>query len=90
MNIIYTVPRTSIEKHLTESQRNSGGDAIKVLHIDEDPEQLNYVKRFLEEIEESLKIESIASSDEIPSIIMNGTFDAILARAGMSASSRSR
>ena len=63
---------------MTKSQRNSGGDTIKVLHLDEDPERLNYVKRFLEKMEESLKIESIASPDEIPSMILNGMFDAIL------------
>jgi len=64
---------------LTKSQRGIGGDAIKVLHLNEDPVQLNCVKRFLEEMEECLKIESIASPDEIPSMLLNGTFDAILA-----------
>jgi len=64
---------------LIESQRSGGEGAIRVLHIDENPEQLNYVKRILEEMEESLEIESIASPEEIPSMLLNGTFDAILA-----------
>ena len=51
---------------------------IRILHVHDDPEQLRYVKRFLEEMEESLKIESIASPAEIPSMLLNGTFDAIL------------
>jgi DNA-binding NtrC family response regulator len=51
---------------------------IRVLHVHDDTEELRYVKRFLEETEESLKIESIASPDEISSILLNGTFDAIL------------
>jgi len=72
-----------IEIHLTKSQRGIGGDAIKVLHINEDPVQLDCVKRFLEEREECLEIESIASPDEILSMILNGTFDAILANYGM-------
>ena len=63
---------------MTKSQRGIGGDAIKVLHINEDPVQLDSVKRFLEEREECLEIESIASPDEIPSMILNGMFDAIL------------
>ena len=44
---------------------------------------MDCVKRFLEEIEECLKIESIASPDEIPSMLLNGTFDAILANYRM-------
>ena len=51
---------------------------IRVLHFHDDTEQLRYVKRNLEEMEGSLKIESIASPDEIPSMLLNGTFDAIL------------
>jgi PAS domain-containing protein len=34
-------------------------------------------------MEECLKIESIASPDDIPSMLLNGTFDAILANYGM-------
>ena len=49
-----------------------------MLQLDEDREQLNYVKLFLEEMEKSLKIESIGSPDEIPSMLLNDTFDAIL------------
>ena len=51
---------------------------IRVLHFHDDTEQLRYVKCILEEMEGSLKIESIASPDEIPSMLLNGTFDAIL------------
>ena len=68
---------------MTEGQRIGGGGAIKVLHIDEDPEQLNYVKRFLGEREESLEIESIASPEEIPSMLLDGRFDAVLVNYGV-------
>jgi len=68
---------------LTKSHGYRAGGAIRVLHIDESPEQLNYVKRILEEIEESLKIETIASPDEIPSMLRDGTFDAVLANYGV-------
>ncbi len=37
----------------------------------------------MEELEEGLEIESIVSPDEIPSMILNGTFDAILANYRM-------
>lgn len=56
---------------------------IRVLHVHDDPEQVRCVKHILEEMEECLKIESIASPAEIPSMLLNGTFDAILANYSM-------
>ncbi len=68
---------------MIEGYGNRGEGIINVLHLGDDPEQLNNVKRFLEEMEECLKIESIASPAEIPSMLLKGTFDAILANYGM-------
>lgn len=51
---------------------------IRILHVHDDPEHLRYVKHILEAMEKRLKIESNVSPDEIPSMLLSETYNAIL------------
>jgi len=51
---------------------------IRVLHVHDDPEQLRYVKRFLEAAGRDIIVESVISPAEAPTRLLNGVFDAVL------------
>ncbi len=51
---------------------------IRVLHVNDDTEQLRYVRRFLEAMERDIRIESVISPEEVPAKLLKGAFNAVL------------
>lgn len=53
-------------------------DVIKVLHVDDEPEQLSFAKKFLEKFDPSLKVMSVSSPEEAKCLLRQKTFDCIV------------
>ena len=49
---------------MSDSQDSERQDIIRVLHIDDEPDQLRFAKIFLEEADPALKVDSISSPEE--------------------------
>ncbi len=53
-------------------------DVIRVLHVDDEPEQLSFTKQFLEKFDPSLKVMSVSSPEEAQCLLRQKTFDCIV------------
>ena len=51
---------------------------IKILHIDDDLNQLLFTKLFLEECDPKLTVESVTNPTEVVSVLSSGQFDCIV------------
>lgn len=61
------------------SRRSLDSDnIIRVLHVDDERDQLEFVKRFLEELDPALRVKSSPSPKEAQQLIQHETFDCIV------------
>ncbi len=54
------------------------GNIIRVLHVDDERDQLEFVKQFLEEFDPALRVKSASSPEEVQQLIQRETFDCIV------------
>ena len=52
--------------------------SIRVLHVDDETNHLEYAKTFLEMADDSIHVESVASPEEALRLLENGTYDCVV------------
>ncbi len=62
----------------TPPAENVGKDVIHVLHVDDEPDHLMITKRFLEEVDPRIEVESIPSPEEAQHILDQQAFDCVI------------
>ena len=56
---------------------------IKVLHVDDEPDQLQFTKMFLEDFDPGLEVTSVSTPRDVPGLLEEGTYDCVLSDYNM-------